>query len=124
MAVVTTETVETEASTVRHLAYLDRMIFEGRVSPTVAQLARDIFLLARKAITDLPVPAAMASDDGLGYQWDFASHRLTIDIENDGACDWFYSHRDPDHFDGEEFTLGMELPEELIKRLKLFVPRI
>ena len=103
-----------------HREYLDRMVEEGNVAAATAEAAWHVFESARAAVPGLPVPATATSDGGIGYQWDDGPHHLTIVIESDGACDWYYRDRRGDSFAGAAFSPDGELPAEVARHLALW----
>lgn len=104
-----------------HRAYLNRMEMIGAVGKDVAEAARAVFESSQKLASVFPIPAASALDGTMHYSWFEGVHRLTIDMEACGACDWFYTQAGTSLCEGEDFLPREDLPLQLKSRLSRLV---
>lgn len=109
-----------------HFEYLRRLSVEGETPP----ISRETAALSRKAwqqlweesMYKLPVPAACSGPDGqMFYSWDKGDHHLELEIIPGEQGEFFYQNRKTGDFFGEDFTIGSQLPTEVLRKLKLFV---
>ncbi len=81
----TTAATPVEESIARHHAYLVRMVTEGVAPAEVSALARKVWELARKAVPNLPVPAAATYDGGPMHDtWDNCRVQVPAEVPADG----------------------------------------
>ena len=108
----------------KHHAYLARMVIEEVVPAEVSAKARHIWELARTAVPNLSVPAAVAYFGGpLHYTWDDGRCQVTAEIPADGLCEWYVSDRQSGEFDGGDFEPADGLPVKVITGLQRILNR-
>jgi hypothetical protein len=110
---------------VQHLRYLARVSTGERalITPATAELSvRAWHQILTASRGQMPVPAACTGPDGqMLYAWDHGRHHLELEIFPDRAAEFFYKDRETRELWGEDYSVGGPLPDEALKKVKLFI---
>lgn len=113
--------VAIDLESARWIAFLDTLelrVTAGSVSSTQRSTLLSILERARARQPSLRRPAVGVSSDGLlNARWSFIDmpgRVFSLEIQHDGAVDWFYRDAATDTSRGSEDELRHELPEEAL----------
>jgi hypothetical protein len=115
---------ETFARHAEHLRYLARVSMGERalITPATAELAmRAWHTIWTASRGQMPIPAACTGPGGqMLYAWDHGRHHLELEIFPQKAAEFFYKDRQTRELWGEDYNVGDPLPDEALKKFKLF----
>ena len=79
-----------------HIAYLNRLLTEGRATKLTVDAAHSAWNTARNAAgSTLPIPASVVGEGGeIHYAWDNSPHYMEAEIFPDGRIEWVYVDRE------------------------------
>lgn len=78
------------------------------------------FVLGALAFSGAQPNVGVGPDGEVMFTWDSPEHHLELEIFSEGTGEFFYLNRKTDEAEEWECIIGGAIPEEVIKKLKLF----
>jgi hypothetical protein len=106
-----------------HLDYLREVAAapDRLAEPRTSALARAAWFILRREIGSLPVPAAGVGGGGeILHCWDRGDHHFELEVFPSEPAALFYRNRRTGETWGAKYVVGDPVPDEVIRRLKLF----